>query len=125
MVSPMLNTKQIKHGILGLNMSLSIAAIMFQLVYSFYQNCLSTIQVHIPMSLPHNNNSLFLFTANTDVLHNSSYNYSQLKSNKTLGIQNSYKINLQHREDRRLQIENTLRTASIPYERLKAVNTHK
>jgi GR25 family glycosyltransferase involved in LPS biosynthesis len=45
------------------------------------------------------------------------------KNKTVLGIQNGYYINLQHRQDRRLQIESTLRNASIPFHRIDAVNT--
>ena len=39
-----------------------------------------------------------------------------------VGIQNAYYINLQHREDRRRQIEQTLGDAFIPFERFDGVN---
>ena len=43
-------------------------------------------------------------------------------ANVTVGIRNAYYINLQHRGDRRRQIEQTLWGASIPFERFEAVN---
>ena len=39
-----------------------------------------------------------------------------------VGIQNAYYINLQHREDRRRQIEQTLGDSFIPFERFDGVN---